>query len=105
MMVKVYAREQLSLNEFPDVIEIPVQALGLGDITIGGLGGEYFVETGLKLKQEINSGKYFTITMANDCVGYVLPAHEIGKGAMKTGDAVQVKLEEKTEKVVRNKML
>lgn len=105
MMVKIYAREQLLLNEFPDVIKVPVQALILGDITIGGLGGEFFAETGLKLKQEINSGKYFTISMANDCVGYVPPAHEIEKGGYETWRCRSSKLAEKTEEVVRNKML
>lgn len=44
------------------------------------------------------SGKYFAITMANDCVGYDPPAYEIEKGAMKPGDAVQVNWMRKPKK-------
>ena len=104
-MVKIYAREQILLNEFPDTIELPVQILKIGDVLIGGLGGEFFAETGLKLKQAINTGKYFTITLANDCVGYVPPAHEIEKGGYETWRCRSSKLEKKTEKDITNKML
>lgn len=83
-MVKIYAREQVFLSEYPDEIEFPVQALKVGDITIGALGGEFFAETGLSLKRKLNTGKYFTITMANGYIGYIPPAHEIEKGGYET---------------------
>ncbi len=83
-MAKIYAREQVLLNEYPDTIEFPVQVLKIGDIAIGALGGEFFAETGLALKSTINTGKYFTVTMANGYTGYIPPAHEIEKGGYET---------------------
>lgn len=101
-MVKIYAREQVLLNEYPNTIEFPVQALKIGDITIGALGGEFFAETGLALKNEINTGKYFTITMANGYIGYVPPAHEIEKGGYETWRCRSSHVEEDGEGIVKN---
>lgn len=98
-MVKIYAREQVFLNEYPDTIEFPVQALKIGDITIGGLGGEFFAETGLSLKKQIN--KYFTITMANGYIGYIPPAHEIEKGGYETWRCRTSHIKENGEEIVR----
>ncbi|MBX3238654.1 MAG: neutral/alkaline non-lysosomal ceramidase N-terminal domain-containing protein [Chitinophagaceae bacterium] len=101
-MVKIYAREQVFLNEYPDTIEFPVQALKIGTITIGGLGGEFFAETGLSLKKKIGSGKYFTITMANGYIGYIPPAHEIEKGGYETWRCRTSRIKEDGERVVRD---
>jgi neutral ceramidase len=81
-MQQLYAREQILLNEFPDQVNFPVQAIRIGDVTIGALGGEFFAETGLALKSEVKN--YFTITLANDYVGYVCPEHEIERGGYET---------------------
>ncbi len=83
-MQKLYAREQVLLNEFPGTINFPVQAFKIGDIVIGALGGEFFAETGLALKKYLTGNKYFTITLANDYVGYVCPQHEIERGGYET---------------------
>lgn len=98
-MVKIYAREQVFLNEYPDTIEFPVQALKIGDTTIGALGGEFFAETGLSLKKQIN--KYFTITMANGYIGYIPPAHEIEKGGYETWRCRTSHIKENGEEIVR----
>lgn len=104
-MVKIYAREQVLLNEYPDTIEFPVQALKIGDITIGALGGEFFAETGLALKNQINTGKYFTITMANGYIGYVPPAHEIDKGGYETWRCRSSHVKEDGESIIRKALL
>jgi hypothetical protein len=101
-MVRIYAREQVFLNEYPDTIEFPVQALKIGDITIGALGGEFFAETGLALKEKIGTDKYFSITMANGYIGYVPPAHEIEKGGYETWRCRTSHIEENGEDIVRN---
>lgn len=103
-MKKIYAREQVLLNEFPDSIAFPVQVLKIGDITIGGLGGEFFAETGLKLKKEKKENGYFTITMANGYVGYVPPAHEIEKGGYETWRCRSSHLELGAEDVIRSRV-
>lgn len=101
-MVKIYAREQVFLNEYPGEIDFPVQALKVGDITIGALGGEFFAETGLALKKETK--KYFTITMANGYIGYIPPAHEIAKGGYETWRCRTSFIREDGESIVRNKL-
>ena len=101
-MVKIYAREQVLLNEYPDSIEFPVQALKIGKITIGALGGEFFAETGLALKKKINTNKYFTITMANGYIGYIPPAHEIEKGGYETWRCRTSHIAADGEEIVRN---
>ncbi|GAA4433705.1 hypothetical protein GCM10023091_07560 [Ravibacter arvi] len=80
----LYAREQLLLNQFPETISCPVQALRIGNIVVGALGGEFFAETGLCLKAEFESVRYFTITMANGNIGYVPPADQMALGGYET---------------------
>lgn len=101
-MGKIYAREQVFLNEYPDTIEFPVQALKIGDITIGALGGEFFAETGLFLKENVGTDKYFTITMANGYIGYIPPAHEIEKGGYETWRCRTSHIKEDGEGIVRH---
>lgn len=101
-MAKIYAREQVFLSQYPDTVEFPVQALKIGDITIGALGGEFFAETGLSLKKNIGTGKYFTITMANGYIGYIPPAHEIEKGGYETWRCRTSHIKEEGEDIVRN---
>lgn len=104
-MVKIYAREQVLLNEYPDTIEFPIQALKIGDISIGALGGEFFAETGLALKNNISTGKYFTITMANGYIGYIPPAHEIEKGGYETWRCRSSHVKEEGEYTVRTALV
>lgn len=104
-MQALYAREQIMLNEYPDTLPFPVQALKIGDGIIGALGGEFFSETGLALKEKAGISHYFTITLANGCAGYVPPAHELEKGGYETWRCRSSCLEEKAENVIREKLL
>lgn len=101
-MVAIYAREQVFLNEYPDEVSFPVQVLRIGDITIGGLGGEFFAETGLAVKRMPGNEKYFTITMANGYIGYIPPAHEIEKGGYETWRCRTSHIQPSGESIVRN---
>lgn len=102
---KLYAREQLLLNEFSDTRICPVQAIKIGTGVIGALAGEFFSETGLFLKNQISAEHYFTISMANGNVGYVPPAHEIARGGYETWRCRYSCLEEGAETAVRQKLL
>ncbi|HXH99891.1 MAG TPA: hypothetical protein VNI52_06460 [Sphingobacteriaceae bacterium] len=102
---KLYAREQILLNEYPDTINMPLQILKIGDSLIGAMAGEFFAETGLKLKSDSPVSNYFTITMANGIFGYVPPAHEIEKGGYESWRCRNSFLENDAEKNIRNKML
>jgi neutral ceramidase len=101
---EVYAREQLLLDAYPDHINFPVQAIRIGKGIIGALGGEFFSETGLWLKEQIN-GPYFTVTMANDYVGYVPPEHEIEKGGYETWRCRTSYLGLSSEETIRKQLL
>jgi hypothetical protein len=104
-MQALYAREQIMLNEYPDTLDFPVQAIKIGEGVIGALGGEFFSETGLTLKKNAGFPHYFTITMANGYVGYVPPAHELEKGGYETWRCRTSCLEEKAESIIREKLL
>ena len=101
----IYAREQVLLNELPDQLLFPVQAIKIGNVIIGGLGAEIFSETGLWLKENSPVKKYFTIGLANANLGYLPPADEIEKGGYETWRSRTSKLHERAEEEVKNKML
>jgi neutral ceramidase len=104
-MNKIYAREQILLNEFPDISYLPLQVFHIGNVTIGALPGEFFAETGLWLKNNNPQNNYFTITLANGCEGYIAPAHEIENGGYETWLARTSFLEEGAENKIKTKLL
>jgi hypothetical protein len=76
----VYAREALSLSEYPPTVKLQLQALGIGDLGIVAVPCEVFAATGLAIKKESPVRPVFTMELANDYHGY-LPtpeAHELG---------------------------
>lgn len=103
--VRIYAREQVLLNEYPDRIPFPVQAFRIGSGIIGALGGEFFAETGLLLKRRRSGkGAYFTVCLANDYVGYVPPAHEMEKGGYETWRCRTSRLTAEAEEQIRTQL-
>ena len=104
-MKQLYAYEQVMLNEFPDTINFAIQALKIGDGTIGGLGGEIFAETGLWLKSQSKVKHYFTIGLANGYVGYVPPAKDIEIGGYETWRCRTSYLEKNAEEKIRAELL
>lgn len=101
---QIYAREQVLLSEYPDSKLSPVHAMRIGAGLIGGLGGEFFAETGLSLKKESPAEHYFTICFANDYVGYVPPAHEIEKGGYETWRCRTSHFAEDAEALIRKQL-
>ncbi|MBC7921078.1 MAG: hypothetical protein H7Z75_08285 [Ferruginibacter sp.] len=102
---RVYAREQVLLHAYPDAVRFPVQAIRIGNGIIGALGGEFFAETGLRLKAAGPAARYFTITMANGYVGYVPPAHELRRGGYETWRCRTSFLAENAEELLREHLL
>ncbi|QDU39274.1 Neutral/alkaline non-lysosomal ceramidase [Maioricimonas rarisocia] len=75
-----YARRVQALHEGPDEIDIPLQAVRIGDLGIAAIPFEVFCEIGLEIKEKSPFGDAFTIELANDSRGY-LPTprqHELG---------------------------
>ncbi|RYZ63118.1 MAG: hypothetical protein EOO14_00040 [Chitinophagaceae bacterium] len=101
----IYAREQILLNELPNELPFPVQAIRIGEGTIGAIAAEVFAETGLWLKELAGKKKYFTIGLANGNCGYLPPAHEFEVGGYETWRSRTSKLEKTAEEKVRNKQL
>ena len=54
----------------PDV-EAEVQLIGLGDVVIVGVPGEYFVELGLALKAQLPARQVLVVGFANHNIGYI----------------------------------
>jgi len=102
---RIYAREQVLLAEFPEQRDFYIQSFRIGTGVIGALGGEFFAETGLALKAVAPKGKYFTICLANDYVGYVPPRHEIALGGYETWRCRTSFLEEMAEEKIRNVLM
>jgi neutral ceramidase len=101
----LYAREQVLLNEFDDQLLFPLQAFKVGSGIIGALGGEIFAETGLWLKANASSEKYFTIGLANANLGYVPPSDEFKRGGYETWRGRTSKMEEGAEEKIRLEQL
>lgn len=93
----VYAREQLLLNEYPEMHISVEQAVKIGNQIIGSLEGEIFTETGHWLKENLKGHNYFTVCLANTYDGYVPPAHELDNGGYETWRARSSFLDETAE--------
>jgi neutral ceramidase len=102
---RIYTREQLLLNEYPDTVLSPVQAIKIGNLIIGALGGEFFAETGLLLKRSITGYNYFSISLANAYGGYIPPAHEMERGGYETWRARSSFMEANAEEKIRAALL
>jgi neutral ceramidase len=99
---RIYNREQLLLSQYPDSTKLAVQAFKIGDLTIGALPGEFFAETGLKLKAD--NDNYFSINLANSYGGYIPPKHEFENGGYETWRARSSCMEVDAEEKIRSKM-
>ncbi len=102
---RIYDREQVLLAYYPDTKNLAVQVLRIGDLRIGALPGEFFAETGLALKQEISSEKYFSINLANSYGGYIPPAHELDRGGYETWRARSSCMARDAEAKIRQKVI
>lgn len=72
---EIYADRTIRLNEWPATMPIPLQVLRIGDVAIGGIPNEVFVETGLAFKQRSGFAQSFIISNENGYYGY-LPTPE-----------------------------
>lgn len=102
LMRKVYAREQVLLTAYPETVSFSVQCFRIGNIIIGGLGGEFFSQTGKYLKSK--HPQYFSICLANDYVGYVPPKDEFENGGYETWRARSSFLSVDAEQQISTKM-
>jgi neutral ceramidase len=102
---RIYDREQVLLNEYPDEMQVDVQALQIGSLHIGALPGEFFAETGLKIKASVEEKSYFSICLANSYGGYIPPAHEMDRGGYETWRARSSFMVRDTEQILRERIV
>jgi hypothetical protein len=96
----LYALDIVKLDYYePASYNVPVQAIRIGEGTIGTLPGEFFSETGLKLKKAAPCKYYFSVSLANGQFGYVPPAFQFSMGGYETwlcsGSLLEINAEEK----------
>ena len=95
-----YALDIVKMDFYePLSYSLTLQAIRIGDGTIGTLPGEFFAETGLKLKRSAPCKYYFSISLANGQFGYVPPASQFQLGGYETwlcsGSLLAIEAEEK----------
>jgi neutral ceramidase len=75
-----YAERSIAINNWPDTIPLPLQVMRVGDVAVGGIPAEVFVEIGLAFKERSPFKPGFIISLCNGYYGY-LPTpeqHELG---------------------------
>ena len=77
---RIYAERTLRMAEMPPRIDIPLQAVRIGDLAIVTIPFEVFVEIGLELKAKSPFPDTFAISLANGAYGYLptVAHHELG---------------------------
>ena len=86
-----YLIEQLEKGEqLPTTVEMEVQVVRLGGVTIVAMGGEVFVEIGLAIERELQASHQaqmaLTLGYSNSEVGYVCTARAYPEGGSEPAD-------------------
>lgn len=77
---RTYAQRIMHQHEAPPTVQVPLQAVRIGELGIATVPFETFVETGLEIKAKSPMKPTFTISLANGSYGY-LPTpeqHQLG---------------------------
>lgn len=80
----IYAERILKMRDIPSHIDLPIQALRIGDTAICGIPCETFVETGLELKQKSPFKSTFTHSIAGGYFGYMPTPEQHALGGYET---------------------
>jgi len=77
---RIYAERTIRMAGMPTRIEIPLQALRIGEMALATIPFEAFVEIGLELKAKSPVPETFVMSIANGAYGYLPTAahHELG---------------------------
>ncbi len=81
---EIYARESVLLSEYPAELPVPIQALRIGDLAIGAVPCEVFVEIGLAFKHTNPFADSFVIELANGYYGYLPTPDQHALGGYET---------------------
>lgn len=82
---KIYANRLLQMEaEWPDEVEILLQAVRIGDVGIAAVPFETFTETGLEIRKRSPFKPSFTISLANGSFGYLPTPEQHAMGGYET---------------------
>ena len=81
---EVYARETLAIRDYPDTVDLTVQALRVGELGVVSIPCEVFAEIGLSLKARSPLKPTFTIELANGYNGYLPTKDQHALGGYET---------------------
>jgi hypothetical protein len=102
---KTYADETQKLAGYPDALELPLQALQIGDLRIAASPCETFAETGLAIKAASTAAHTFTVSLANGYGGYLPTAEQHRFGGYETWAARSSLLEVEAEARLRQTLI
>jgi hypothetical protein len=79
-MEEIYADRTLRVNDYPQRGRIPVQAFRVGDVGIGTIPTEVFVQIGLEMKKRSPFKPTFVVSLAHGYFGYLptVEQHKLG---------------------------
>ncbi len=96
----IYAERIAALQEAPDEVHVPLQAIRIGDLGIAAIPFETFAETGLEIKDRGPFGQTFTIELANGSYGYLPTPEQHRLGGYETWLGTNYVEPEATTKIV-----
>ncbi len=95
----IYAERIALLADAPEIVEVPLQSLRIGDLAIAAIPFETFAETGLAIKQQSPAGQTFTIELANGSYGYLPTPEQHRLGGYETWLGTNYVEEQASEKI------
>lgn len=101
----IYARETAKLADYPETVEVKLQALQIGDLAIVSSPCETFTETGLAIKSGSPFKHTFTIELANGYNGYLPTPQQHEWGGYETWRARSSYLAVDAEPKIRSTLL
>lgn len=103
---QVYAYEAVQLDNFPDIVDVPLQSFRIDDLAIAAIPNEVFAETGVYIKDRSPfKGKTFIMELANGYHGYLPSPEQHAGGGYETWPARSSYLEIGAERVIRENIL
>lgn len=101
----IYARETILLAKYGSTINLKLQAIRIGSLSIATSPCETFTETGLAIKKGSPSERTFTISLANGYNGYLPPPEQHQLGGYETWRARSSYLAADAEPLIRSTLL
>ena len=79
--------ERMQAGALQPTVDAEVQLIGLGDVVIVGVPGEYFVELGLQVKEQVPARQVLLCGFANHNIGYIPARRAYPRGGYEVAEA------------------